>query len=101
MNTEHMEVHNFDIFDRFEIHPQGDENGTTVLADIGTNCAGTPKEKEARANLFAAAPDLLEALKLLQNAIHEARLLDVKKRFSLCNADAAAGKAIAKAEGRK
>ena len=52
----------------------------------------------ANARLIAAAPDLLEALKLLQKAIHESRLLDVKKRFDLCVADASASKAIQRAE---
>lgn len=49
----------------------------------------------------AAAPDMLEALKLLQAALTEYRLRDVKKRYSLCVADAAASNAIAKAEGAK
>ncbi len=50
--------------------------------------------------LVAAAPALLEAAKLLQAALSEYRLLDVRKRFSLSIAHAAAGAAIAKAEGR-
>lgn len=51
------------------------------------------------ARLIAAAPELLEAVKLLQAALSEYRLLDVRKRFSLSVAHAAAGAAIAKAEG--
>ena len=58
------------------------------------------KTTEANAALISAAPDMLEALKLLREAIHALHLLDIKKRFSLCVADAAAGKAIFKAEGR-
>jgi hypothetical protein len=52
------------------------------------------------AALIAAAPELLEALKGLQQAIRKAGLLNVKKHFDVCVYDAAAGKAIAKAEGR-
>jgi hypothetical protein len=55
---------------------------------------------DANYNLIAAAPDLLEALQLLQQAIYNARLLDVKKQFDLCVADSAASKAIAKAIGK-
>ena len=55
-------------------------------------------EQEANAKLIAAAPELLKACKLLQAALTEHHLRDVKKRFSLCVADAAANKAIAKAE---
>ena len=58
----------------------------------------TLKDVEA-ANLFLAAPDMYEAIKLLQAALTEHRLRDVKKRSSLCIADAAACAAIAKAEG--
>lgn len=52
------------------------------------------------AQLIAAAPDLLEAVKLLQAALTQYHLRDVRKRYSLCVADAAATNAIAKAEGR-
>ena len=56
--------------------------------------------READARLLDAAPDLLAALKDLQREVHDYRLLDVRKRFSLCTADAQAGTAIAKAEGK-
>lgn len=59
---------------------------------------GTARTPDA--HVAAAAPDLLEAAKLLQAALSEYRLLDVRKRFSLSLAHAAAGAAIAKAEGR-
>lgn len=55
----------------------------------------------ARCIMEHAAPEMLEALKLLQSALTEYKLRDVKKRYSLCVADAAASKAIAKAEGRE
>lgn len=42
--------------------------------------------------------ELLEALKGLQNKVREYRLLDVKKRYSLCVADAVAGTAIHNAQ---
>ena len=66
--------------------------GGICIADCGDN--------EENANLCAAAPELLRALKDLQAAVHEYRLLDVKKRFRLCTADAQAGTAIYKAEGK-
>jgi hypothetical protein len=52
-------------------------------------------------HLIEAAPELLEACKEIQTIIRELRLLDVTKRFSLCVADAAMGKAIAKATGEE
>ncbi len=51
----------------------------------------------ANAKLIAAAPDLLEACRGLQQAIRKYGLLDIKKRFSLCTADAQVNTAIAKA----
>jgi len=48
-----------------------------------------------------AHEELLEALKRLQSVVRdEYHLLDIRKRPSLCLADAQAGTAIAKAEGR-
>lgn len=44
--------------------------------------------------------ELLTALRALKAAVHEYRLLDVKKRFRLSTADAQAGTAIANAEAR-
>ena len=54
----------------------------------------------ANAHLIAAAPDLLEACKMLQSALTEYNLRDIKKRYSLCVADSAANQAIAKAENQ-
>ena len=64
-NQGQWEVHSFGELDSFEIHPIGDENGTTILAKIDEECAGTPEEKEKRANLIAVIPELLEAAKNL------------------------------------
>lgn len=47
-----------------------------------------------RCKLNAAAPELLASLKDLQQAVREHGLLDIKKRFSLCAADAQADTAI-------
>lgn len=49
--------------------------------------------------LELAAGNLLNALKDLQKAVREHNLLDIKKRFSLCAADAQANTAIIKAQG--
>jgi len=64
-------------------------------------CQVTNKMSEkwkANARLIAAAPKLLAALEALQDAIREHGLLDIKKRFSLCTADAQANAAIILAE---
>jgi hypothetical protein len=56
------EVHSFGNFDSFEIHPQGDENGTIILAKIDDECFGTAKEKEERAAQIAVLPALIAAI---------------------------------------
>jgi hypothetical protein len=56
---------------------------------------------ETPAGAIVSGPDvdtLIEALKLLRAAVIEYRLLDVRKRYSLCVADAAAGSALAKVQ---
>jgi hypothetical protein len=45
--------------------------------------------------------ELLKALEALQQEIHNAHLLNVKKYYSLCVADAQASKAIAIAKAAK
>lgn len=57
------------------------------------------EENLANSNLINAAPEMYEALELVRKAIHEHGLLDIKKRPSLCIADAAIGKALLKAKG--
>ena len=49
-------------------------------------------------NLTAQRDELLAALKELRSEVHNHHLLDVKKRFLLCTADAQAGTAIHNAE---
>lgn len=72
------------------------ESGSPLL--IARVFGGKGRNARDTARLIAAAPDLLQACKLLQAALTEYNLRDVKKRYSLCVADAAASKAIAKAE---
>jgi len=76
-----------------------DEQDVTV-ATVWVNPLDPKAWGAGNARLIAAAPDLLEAVTLLQAALTQYRLRDVKKRYSLCVADAAASAAIAKAEGR-
>ena len=78
------------------------------MGDVFIISAGNPREAdciaklfkpyEHRAPLFAAAPDLLVALKYLAAQIDLSKL-NVRKDFSLMNGHAGALKAIAKAEG--
>lgn len=80
-----------------------EEGHEWLIADIVAHRFGSadrrPKDAEALANahLIAAAPEMHEALKLLQAALTEYKLRDVKKYYSLCVADAAASKALYKA----
>lgn len=72
--------------------------GKETIAIIPLNGVGGETKGKANAQLIAAVPALLEALKNLQKVIREHGLLDIKKRFSLCNADAQANAAIALTE---
>ena len=58
-------------------------------------------EQHANAHLIASAPEMLEALRGLQSEIRQAVKMDVKNHVSLMIYDAAATKAIAKAEGKE
>ena len=46
-----------------EIHPLHDEDGVEIIAEIPSDAEQSQEEKEANANLIAAAPELLEACK--------------------------------------
>ncbi len=85
-----------DLFEYNVLAPRGWTNQDGTLQTCGV-VSGLDSEDDAR--LIAAAPDILAALQQLRQAVLDCRLLDVKKRFSLCLADAAASKAIAKATG--
>jgi len=81
------------------------EQSNKIKVDENTEVACIYGEKIYADNLQKWAyrrletwPDLFEALKDLQKAVREHNLLDIKKRFSLCNADAQANKVIAEAE---
>lgn len=82
-------------YDGFGIN-DGDEYATRLC----TFAKGVPEPRRKELGpLLATAPDLLAALKNLQRVIRdEYHLLDIKKRPSLCLADAQAGSAIAQAE---
>jgi hypothetical protein len=81
----------------------GEFMGYTVYSAPFDGIADIPDASdtgEANAHLIAAAPDLLEALRALQQEVKSAVKFDVKKHYSLMVADVAASKAIEKAEGR-
>jgi hypothetical protein len=78
-------------------HPDSEEKRQKISEEKFNKKYENQREK---ARLIAAAPELLEACKLLQDALTEYKLRDIKKRYSLCVADACASKAIAKAEGK-
>lgn len=71
----------------------GPNNGAPSPETIAT------VRKRENAPVLAAAPELLEALELLQVEIRARYKMNVKKDFSLMVADAAATKAIRKAKG--
>lgn len=79
------------------------ENSKQVLvADCHTHSGATDDEREANARLIATAPELLQALEGLTKELRSSGIfnkLNVRKHFSLLNADAAATKAIAEAKG--
>lgn len=92
-HTPGWEVHQFGDFTSFEIHEAGDENGTQVLGDIREDCIGTPAEKEARANLWASAPELLAVLEEMYQAATNVPTMEYWRNR--------AGTALAAAKGEK
>jgi len=74
------------------------EANAALIAEAGTVAHETGKTPR---QLAEENRELLKALKQLQTIVRdEYHLLDIKKRPALCLADAQAGNAIAKAEGR-
>ena len=65
----------------------------------GKPSVATYIDNEADARLFAAAPAMYEALRMLTSEINLSTL-NVRKDFSLMNAHACAVKAILQAEGK-
>ena len=93
-----MEKWTYHDNEEIEIHPVGDEKvGDHTIAVLCEDGYYNREIALKHARLIAAAPELLEACKLMQAALTEHHLRDIKKRFSLCVADAAMGKAITKA----
>ncbi len=74
----------------------GDDYKT--VAEVFRNDGIDTATRKANADLIAAAPDLLEALKQLLNELHKGRKFNVRKDYSLLVADAAGRAAIAKAK---
>jgi hypothetical protein len=56
----------------YEIHPQDDEHGETIIADIVIGDSEDVDTSLANAKLIAAAPRLLKALEMSEQAIEEA-----------------------------
>ena len=76
-----------------------DNCGNDFEEGICSDCELDLRAAAERTPVELAAGELLNALKDLQKAIREYGLLDIKKRFSLCVADAQANTTIAKVQG--
>lgn len=77
-----------------------DSAGEMEIYDCVYNDSESDKEFIANAQLIAAAPELLEALKLYQNTIAALREVPVLIAEKLALAHVMADKAISKAEGK-
>ena len=77
------------------------ESASAELDWSDTSDSNREKAEIGAAVLMLSAPELLNALVDLQNAVREYRLLDAKKRWRLCTAEAQATTAIYKATGGK
>ena len=71
----------------------------SIREQWGKPSIATYIDNEADARLFAAAPAMYEALRMLTSEINLSTL-NVRKDFSLMNAHACAVKAILQAEGK-
>jgi hypothetical protein len=85
--------------DKIFVYPKKGASGDDGLGAVAT-IHEFRGNKWANARLIAAAPDLLYALEELKKQIWAHHKMNVKTDFDLMAADAAAGKAIAKATGK-
>lgn len=90
-------------------YAEGSDIGSAENITVGVAIAGrtddgyiSHAQVQANANLMAAAPELLEALRLAADAIDlaQAQVDSDNDRYNLCKRLVAVKRALAKAEGR-